>query len=122
MVTILSSCPLASEREREAVDAIVGRDQRALDQLEAAGLVESAPGTGGRADGADLRDLLFGAVFDERTGAVAISHGVSSFLLTAAGESRLGGEGMSFAGGLNPIYDSRARSANQTLDKSYKPD
>ena len=49
----------------------------------------------------DLGDLLDGAVFDERTGAVAISHGESSFLSTAAGEGAAEGREFSFAGGLN---------------------
>jgi len=52
---------------------------------------------------------------------VAINHGVGSFLLTAAGGSGLEGR-ESPAGGLESIYDSPARFANQTLDSSYKPD
>jgi hypothetical protein len=85
MLTILSSCFRASKGERECV-AVVGCLERELDELKTVRLVEDAPAPRSRAEGAGFLDLLNRAVFDERTGAVAISHGVSSFLSMAAGD------------------------------------
>jgi hypothetical protein len=89
MVTILSVSSSSSKRERISVYAIVGSADCLLDERKPAGLAKSAPGARGRAGGIDSSDLLDRAVFDERTGAEAISHGKSPFLLVAAGEDGL---------------------------------
>src|SRR3954451_435472 len=88
MVSLLSSCPLASEREREAV---VRGAKCPLDQLETVSFVEGAPCPRRGTHGVDFRDLLDRAVFDERMNAVAISHGRCSFLSVAAGDRLLRG-------------------------------
>jgi hypothetical protein len=92
MVTILSSGQ-ASERHWEAVDDVVRGVKRSLHQVQAPSLVESAPGSCGRAPRIRFGDLLDRPVFDERTGAVAISHGISPNLVLAAGEGGYRGEG-----------------------------
>src|SRR6476661_4574109 len=93
--TILFSKRAGSKSQREAVDAVVGGTERALDQCEAASIVEHTPGSGRGAAGVGFGDLLGRSIFDERTGAEAISHGESSFLLWAAGEGGWIGEGSS---------------------------
>jgi len=83
----------ASKRERETVDAVIRRKKSSFDELQAVGLVEGAPCPGCRPQAVRPGDLFERAVFDERTGPVAISHGVPSFLLWAAGDGGWEGRG-----------------------------
>src|SRR5437763_2380971 len=80
MVTILSllSCLWgSSEGDREFVDAVVRGTDCLFDESEPACFMQRAPGSRGGPHGVELGDLLDGFVFDERTGAEAISHGKS---------------------------------------------
>jgi hypothetical protein len=103
MVTILSSLvscsgswlPLTSaassfvraksECDGIAVDAVVRCAKGVLDNFKPAGLAQRPPSPQCRPRDLDAGDLPYGAVFDGRTGAKAISHGKSPFLLMATG-------------------------------------
>ena len=86
MVTILSLFwSRQSASGKPSMRSLAG-SERLLDRGEPAGLVERPPRARGRAARFGLGDLLDRSVFDERTGAEAISHGKSPFLSVAAGE------------------------------------
>jgi hypothetical protein len=95
-------CSGASERQWEAVEYVVGGVKRPFHQLQAPSLVESAPCPCGRAARIRFGDLLDRPVFDERTCAVAISHGISPNLVLAAGEGGYRGEGFFLRRRLSP--------------------
>src|SRR5438270_1678060 len=69
---------VGSERQRKIV---VGGIESAFDELEPAGFVEGAPAPRGGPQRLNLGDLLDGPVLDERTDAVAISHGAAPLSL-----------------------------------------
>jgi hypothetical protein len=77
MVIVLSFLNGSSEGERKTVDPVVGGTDRPLDQGQPAAIVQGTPGARGGPRRIKFSDLLDGSVFDERTGAEAISHGKS---------------------------------------------
>src|SRR5689334_16150279 len=95
MVIILSSFRSRSERQGISVDQVVGGLDRLLDQSQSHVRVERAPRPRGRARRFGNDNLRGRSVFDERTGAEAISHGAPPFFLLAASEGGWIGEGMS---------------------------
>ncbi len=87
-----------------------------LDQFEPTSFVKSTPGARRGAAGGDLFDLLDRAVFDERTDALAISHGVSPHLVVGRRREDWEGRDFSLAGDVVLIYVRNAIFANQTVD------
>src|SRR4051794_36956991 len=88
-----------SERDWEAVDAVVRRLQRSFHERQPMSRIQRTPGPGGRAQPVGFRDLLHRSVFDKRTSAEAISHGFS--VPSCCGPPAGGwiGEGFILAGG-----------------------